>query len=74
MSDDFKLSDKIEKVSYSEYDDTFREMLQKEDVKEFIKQLKESFVLDIKAYSAGYCEDIFNKIDKLAGEDLIWPT
>ena len=70
MSDDFKLSDKIEKVSYSEYDDTFREMLQKEDVKEFIKQLKYSIFddLTIGAVELGKC---FSKIDKLAGEDLI---
>lgn len=62
MSDDFNLSDKIGTDVYD------RKIIGKEDVKEFIKQLKERFS------KCGFYEwsksEIIEKIDRLAGDDL----
>jgi len=45
-------------------------VLPKEDVKEFIKKLKEDINKQYGNY--GIIPTIFKKIDKLAGEELIW--
>jgi len=66
MKEDFNLSEKVYKIiGWGNYEEFFS----REDVKEFIKRLKESF---IDTNNLGYSKTrILEKIDKLSGDKLI---
>ena len=71
----FNLSNKIEKQGGNSWN-CKEGFLDVEDVKEFVKRLKEELILDMDTLgrvSIGKREDIiFRIIDKLAGKELIW--
>ena len=65
MSEEFCLSDKIDTIAYSHYQDDYISL---ENVREFIKRLKE--------FNNGWDDEQVKKImneeiDKLAGEKLV---
>ncbi len=67
MSEEFNLSEKID-LDYSVYD--MEGVISTEDVKEFIKQLKEEISNPEMHLKKTDVEIILEEIDKLAGEKL----
>ena len=73
METEFNLSEKIEH-SYDAYCGTGTDLINPEDVKEFIRLLKEEIHIDIEFHSDIDETNCYKVIDKLSGEKLIWIT
>ena len=73
MKEEFNLSEKVFVCDKSFiFDDMRKGVILKEDVKEFIKLLKESFIDTDEHNYFGYTKTrILEKINKLAGDKLI---